>query len=235
MVFIQNSNYLQFLAELGVGGAHPGGINLSKALFKHENIQRGLDILDVGCGTGQTAAYLASYYQANVTGIDIHPLMIEKARQRMQKAHLAVNLIEGSIEQTPIEKESFDFILAESVLAFVNQKRALQEIYRLLKKGGRFIAIEFTLSATLPSQLAQDIQQFYGFESLLTKKDWVTLLQQARFHNIRIQKNKSISSQHEFHFSQHIEPELLDVMDQHITMNEKYGKYLDYRVYSCTK
>lgn len=235
MVFIQNSNYLQFLAEFGVGGAHPGGINLSKVLFEHENIQRGLDILDVGCGTGQTAAYLASVYQANVTGIDAHPLMIEKARLRMQKAHLAVKLIEGSIEQTSIEKESFDFILAESVLTFVNQQRALQEIYRLLKKGGRLITIEFTLPATLPSQLAQDIQQFYGFESLLTKKDWVTLLQQAGFHNIRIQKNKSISSQHEFHFSQHIEPELLDVMDQHMKMNEKYGKYLDYRIYSCTK
>ncbi|WDV08489.1 MULTISPECIES: class I SAM-dependent methyltransferase [Lysinibacillus] len=235
MFIIQSSNYLQFLAKFGIGGAHPGGINLSKALFEHENIQRGVDILDVGCGTGQTAAYLASFYQANVTGIDVHPLMIEKARQRMQKTHLAVNLIEGSIEQTSIEKESFDFILAESVLAFVNQQRALQEIYRLLKKGGRFIAIEFTLPAILPSQLAQEIQQFYGFESLLTKKDWVTLLQQAGFHNIRIQKNKSISSQHEFHFSQHIEPELLDVMDEHMTMNEKYGKYLDYRIYSCTK
>lgn len=235
MFIIQSSNYLHFLAKFGIGGAHPGGINLSKAIFDHENIQRGVDILDVGCGTGQTAAYLASFYQANVTGIDVHPLMIEKARQRMQKTHLAVNLIEGSIEQTSIEKESFDFILAESVLAFVNQQRALQEIYRLLKKGGRFIAIEFTLPATLPSQLAQEIQQFYGFESLLTKKDWVTLLQQAGFHNIRIQKNKSISSQHEFHFSQHIEPELLDVMDEHMTMNEKYGKYLDYRIYSCTK
>lgn len=141
MFIIQSSNYLQFLAKFGIGGAHPGGINLSKALFEHENIQRGVDILDVGCGTGQTAAYLASFYQANVTGIDVHPLMIEKARQRMQKTHLAVNLIEGSIEQTSIEKESFDFILAESVLAFVNQQRALQEIYRLLKKGAALLPL----------------------------------------------------------------------------------------------
>lgn len=233
--FIQSSNYLKFLAKFGVGGAHPGGINLSKALLKKENIEQASDILDVGCGTGQTAAYLASFYQANVTGIDIEPLMIKKARQRMQKAYLPVNLLEGTIEQTSLEKESFDLILAKSVLAFVNQQRALREIYRLLKKGGRFIAIEFTLPATLSPQLAQDIQQFYGFESLLTKKDWVTLLQRAGFQDIHIQKNKSISSQHEFHFSTDIEPEIVNVMDQHMTMNEKYGNFLDYRIYSCTK
>ncbi len=90
--------------------------------------------------------------------------------------------------QTSLPNESYDMILAESVLAFVDQQRALQEIYRLLKRGGRFIAIEFTMPELLPSQLVEDIQQFYGFNALLMKKDWVVLLQQAGFHNIRIQK-----------------------------------------------
>lgn len=126
-------------------------------------------------------------------------------------------------------------ILAESVLAFVDQQRALQEIYRLLKRGGRFIAIEFTMPELLPSQLVEDIQQFYGFNALLMKKDWVVLLQQAGFHNIRIQKNKSISSKPEFNFSKDIESELYDKMDQHIAMSVKYEKILDYRIYSCTK
>ena len=235
MVFIQGSNYLEFLAKFGVGGAHPGGINLSKELFKTESIQQTSHILDVGCGTGQTAAYLAAHFQANVTGLDINPIMIEKARRRMKKTRLPVNIIQGSIVQTSLPIESFDLILAESVLAFVNQQRALQEIYRLLKKGGRFIAIEFTIPELLPSQLADDIQQFYGFDALLMKKDWIALLQQAGFHNIRIQKNKSISSKPEFYFSKDIESELYDIMDQHIAMNVKYEKILDYRIYSCTK
>ena len=153
-----------------------------------ENIEQNAHILDVGCGTGQTAAYLASSYQANVTGLDIQPIMIEKARQRMHKARLPVKLIQGSIEQTSLGSESFDLILAESVLAFVNLQQALQEIYRLLKKGGRFIAIEFTIPKTLRTELADDIQQFYGFQSLLMKKDWVRLLHQAGFYEIRIQK-----------------------------------------------
>lgn len=85
VVFIQGATYLEFLAKFGVGGAHPGGINLSKELFKAESIQQTSHILDVGCGTGQTAAYLATHFQANVTGIDINPIMIEKARHRMKK------------------------------------------------------------------------------------------------------------------------------------------------------
>lgn len=235
MIRIQGSHYLAFLAQFGIGGAHPGGINLSKALFSTENITPGADILDVGCGTGQTAAYLATAYQASVTGIDIHPVMIKKAQKRMQKARLPVRLLQGSIEKTSLPNESFDLILTESVLAFVNQQQALQEIYRLLKKSGRFIAIEFTKPTTLPPELADDIQQFYGFKSLLMKKDWVKLLQQAGFHDIRIQKNQSISSKPEFDVSAAIESEFYEVMDQHLAMNEKYQPFLDYRIYTCTK
>jgi len=235
VVFIQGSNYLQFLAKFGVGGAHPGGINLSKEIWKAESIQSTSHLLDVGCGTGQTAAFLASHYAANVTGLDINPIMIEKAHHRMKKARLPVNIIQGSIEETSLPNEAFDFVLAESVLAFVDKQRALQEIFRLLKQGGRLVAIEFTIPTLLSSQLTDDIQQFYGFDALLTKKDWVALLQQTGFQDIRIQKNKTISTKPEFDVSKHIESELYDVMDQHISMNEKYENILDYRIYSCSK
>ncbi|MCK1987648.1 class I SAM-dependent methyltransferase [Lysinibacillus fusiformis] len=235
MVFIQNSNYLQLLAKFGVGGAHPGGINLSKEIMKNESILPASHILDVGCGTGQTAAFLASHYAAHVTGIDINPIMIEKARHRMKKGHLSVNVIQGSIEETTLPNEAFDFVLAESVLAFVNKQRALQEIFRLLKKGGRLIAIEFTVPMLLSTLQADDIQQFYGFDALLTKKDWVALFQETGFQDIRIQKNKDISSKPEFHISKDIESTLYDVMDQHLRMNEKYDTILDYRIYICTK
>lgn len=85
MFIIQNSKYLDILSKLGIEGAHPGGINLTKEIFKRENINRKSYILDVGCGTGQTAAYLAYKYGAKVTGIDINPTMVAKARRRMKK------------------------------------------------------------------------------------------------------------------------------------------------------
>jgi len=154
----------------------------------------------------------------------------------MKKRHLPVKIIEASIEQVPLRDEQFDLIISESVLSFVNKSKALDEIYRLLKYGGRFIAIEFTINQMLDDKSKQEIEQFYGFDTLSMKKDWVTLFNNAGFQTIRIRKNhQSISSTPEFQHSQNIEPELYDVMNQHIEMNLKYDGILDYRIYYCTK
>ena len=88
MILIQNSKYLDFLSKFGIGGAHPGGLNLTKKLFKEEDINSTSEILDVGCGTGQTAAYLAYRYGAKVTGIDVNPIMVVKAKRRIKKQNL---------------------------------------------------------------------------------------------------------------------------------------------------
>ncbi|MGE7945395.1 class I SAM-dependent methyltransferase [Lysinibacillus sp. NPDC093688] len=232
---IQNSIYLEFLSKFGVGGAHPGGINLTKELFKAESISKNAYILDVGCGTGQTAAYLAEQYEAKVTGIDINAEMVAKAKRRMKKNRLPVKIIKCSIEQVPLRDHTFDFIISESVLSFVNKPNALKEIFRLLKNGGRFIAIEFTIHQPLEEKVEKEILQFYGFDSCSMKKDWVALLNEAGFNNIRIQKNKSIFSIPELHHSKDIAPELYEVMDKHFDMNLKYEGILDYRIYSCTK
>ncbi|EON70500.1 methyltransferase [Lysinibacillus sphaericus OT4b.31] len=235
MVVFQNSKYLDFLSKFGVGGAHPGGINLTKAIFKTEQVSKASHILDVGCGTGQTAAFLASNYGAKVMGIDINSIMVAKAKKRMKKTHLPVTIMQGSIEKMPLPDRKFDFIIAESVLSFVNKPSALKEIFRLLKDGGRFIAIEFTINRQLEAKTEQEIKQFYGFDSFFMKKDWVALFKQVGFKNIRIQKNKFISSVPEYQYSKDIEPEHYELMEKHYDLNLKYEGILDYRVYSCTK
>lgn len=235
MFLIQYSKYLELLSKLGIGGAHPGGINLTKKIFEKENINTTSQILDVGCGTGQTAAYLAYKYGAKVTGIDINATMVAKAKRRMKKKRLPVKIIHGPIEKIPLPDNLFDFIISESVLSFVNKPSALNEIFRLLKDGGRFIAIEPTINERLKEKEENEIKQFYGFDSLSMKKDWVALLKQAGFVHIRIQKNTSIDSVPDFHYSDDIEPELYEIMEKHFDIIFKYQGSLDYRVYSCTK
>ncbi len=235
MTLIQNSKYLDFLSKFGIGGAHPGGLNLTKKIFKLEDINNTSKILDVGCGTGQTAAYLAYKYGAKVTGIDVSPTMVAKAKKRIKKNRLPVKIIQGSIEEIPLPDNHFDFIISESVLSFVNKPRALNEIFRLLKSGGRFVAIEQTILQRLSENEESEIKQFYGFESLNMKKDWVALLNQAGFEHIRIQKNSSIDSEPDFHFSDDIEPKLYKIMEKHFDITSKYIGVLDYRIYSCTK
>jgi ubiquinone/menaquinone biosynthesis C-methylase UbiE len=232
---IQDFKYLDVLAKFGVGGAHPGGLNLTKEIMGIENINSTSQILDVGCGTGQTAAYLASTYGANVTGIDIDPIMVTKAKQRIKNNRLPVKIMQGSIENIPLPDQLFDFILSESVLSFVNQPKALNEISRLLKSDGRFIAIEHTVIKQLTEKDENEIKQFYGFHSLNTQEDWVASLNQAGFEQILIQKSTIIESEPDYHFSEEIEPELYEIMAKHIELTSKHLGDLDYRIYLCTK
>ena len=175
VILIGTSIYLDFLSKFGIGGAHPGGINLTKEIFKTEEINKTSHILDVGCGTGQTAAYLAARYGAKVTGMDINPIMIEKAKNRMTKYQLPVKIIQGSIEK-PVKGWEFDFIISESVLSFVNKPKSLKEIFRLLKNGGRFIANELTINKRLETN-EEEIKQFYGLDSVLMEKEWIALFE----------------------------------------------------------
>jgi len=239
VVLIGSSIYLDVLSKLGVGGAHPGGLNLTKEIFKSEKINETSHILDVGCGTGQTAAYLASQYGAKVLGIDINPIMVEKARDRMDKYQLPVEIIQGSIETCPLMDGTFDFIISESVLSFVNKPRALKEIFRLLKNGGRFFANELTFNRELETTDEEEIKQFYGLDSLLMEKDWIALLKQTGFIHIKNRMQKPLITQNdstpEFQFSDYIKPEFYTVLNQHFNIMGKYQGVLDYRIFSCTK
>ncbi|MEH7393262.1 class I SAM-dependent methyltransferase [Bacillus sp. JJ1503] len=227
------------MSKFGVGGAHPGGIQLTKEIFMLEELNNTSHILDVGCGTGQTAAYLASKYGVKVTGMDINPIMVKKAKIRMKKHQLPVEIIQGSIEECPLKSNHFDFIISESVLAFVNKPRSLKEIFRLLKKEGRFIANELTINHPLKKSEIEEIKQFYGLDHVLTENEWITLMEQTGFKNIKISRNQHSILQDnpdvEFQYSVYIEPELYSVFLQHFNLMAKYQGALDYRIFSCTK
>jgi ubiquinone/menaquinone biosynthesis C-methylase UbiE len=232
-------SYLEFLAKFGVGGAHPGGINLTKDVLSEENIKSDAYILDAGCGTGQTTAYLYNQYKSNVFGLEINPIMLEKAKNRFESQNLPIQLVSGSVEEIPFKDETFDFVLSESVLAFVNKPRALKELFRVLKKDGRFIANEMTINKKLSTVDENEIKQFYALDSLLCEEDWQKLLTETGFKDIHIKKEKQAISHGnhtpEFNFSHNFEPELFDVLNQHGSIVIKYHDVLSYRIITCSK
>ncbi|WHY84176.1 class I SAM-dependent methyltransferase [Neobacillus novalis] len=231
--------YIDFLAKFGVGGAHPGGIPLTKNMLTGENITKNTAILDAGCGTGQTTAYLSQQYNANVYGLELNPIMLEKAKTRFETLQLPIQLFQGSIEDIPFEDQTFDIILSESVLAFVNKPTALREFYRVLKSGGRLIANEMTINTKLSPLEEAEIKKFYGLDSLLLEEDWKRILETTGFQNIELQSQPQTMSQgnpaQEFNFSKNFEPELFDILNQHGNIVIKYHDILSYRTIFCTK
>ncbi|MBS0350081.1 MAG: class I SAM-dependent methyltransferase [Proteobacteria bacterium] len=106
------------------------------ALLPHS--LNGLNILDLGCGSGWYAEQLLKA-GAVVTAIDVNHQMVELTRKRVQN-HAQV--IQANLEE-PLEflaSESFDVILAPLVIHYVKDWFALmKELARLLKKNGLFI------------------------------------------------------------------------------------------------
>ncbi|WP_074432841.1 class I SAM-dependent methyltransferase [Neobacillus jeddahensis] len=212
---------------------------MTQNILSEENITKNSTILDAGCGTGQTAAYLSQQYKAHVFGLEINPIMLEKAKSRFQKLRLPIQLIQGSIENIPFNDQTFDFILSESVLAFVNKPKALKEFYRVLKTGGRFLANEMTINKRLTPQEEAEIMNFYSVDSLLLSEDWDRILQDAGFQNIEINKQKlDLSHENnspEFNFSKDFEPELFHILNEHGNIVIKYQDVLSYRIIKCSK
>src|SRR3989442_15462321 len=96
---------------------------------------RGERVLEVGCGTGSDLLQFAKH-GAIATGVDITPAHLELARQRV--GHLAT-IVEGDGRHLPFPDASFDYVYSHGVLHHSDEPRKMvEEIYRVLRPGGRF-------------------------------------------------------------------------------------------------
>ncbi|MFV8829108.1 class I SAM-dependent methyltransferase [Alkalihalobacterium sp. APHAB7] len=182
--------YMDALAKLGVGGAHPGGLSLTENLIKAEELDAHSRVLDIGCGTGQTSAYVYNQFKCQITACDIHPLMIEKANERFKQLELPLQAIMASSEALPFPDQHFDFVISESVTAFTNIEQSLKEFYRVLKKGGKLLAIEMTHDGTLATDDLKEIKKFYVLKKIMTKEGWQKALKDGQFSAIQIDRFK---------------------------------------------
>jgi ubiquinone/menaquinone biosynthesis C-methylase UbiE len=105
---------------------------------------RPLTILDVGCGTGVFAARLREALpQAKVWGVDLVAAMLAKGRSRWQSHRGYVVPVQGDSEQLPFCEGAFDVVTcSNSFHHYPHQQRAVAEMYRVLKPGGRLILVD---------------------------------------------------------------------------------------------
>lgn len=234
-----NYTYLDCLVSFGVGGAHPGGLQLTKSILSRESIDQEKSILDVGCGTGQTSAYIAEKYRCSVTSLDCNNTMLEKAKQRFSSLNLDINVKYGSVENLPFNDASFDFILSESVTSFTEVPLTLQEFKRVLKPKGVLLAIEMVLEDSLSEKELKEIIDFYAVPYLLTESEWYNLFQKAGFKQISLEKFKQqfdgndIDSVPDFLLSENIDDQLLEVLEKHEHLITTYSKKLGFYIFRC--
>ncbi|MBZ9859286.1 bifunctional demethylmenaquinone methyltransferase/2-methoxy-6-polyprenyl-1,4-benzoquinol methylase UbiE [Mesorhizobium sp. CA12] len=109
----------------------------------------GWKVLDVAGGTGDIAFRIieASQRQAHATVLDINGSMLAVGRDRAEKLGLAAStdFVEANAEELPFEDDSFDaYTVAFGIRNVPRIEVALDEAYRVLKRGGRFLCLEFS-------------------------------------------------------------------------------------------
>jgi len=234
-----NYSYTDCLAIFGVGGAHPGGLQLTKELLSREKIDETTSILDAGCGTGQTSAYIAEQYRCKVTSLDCNKLMLDKARQRFLSLHSPIEIQQGSTENLPFSEGIFDIILSESVISFTDVSLTIPEFKRVLKPNGVLLAIEMVLEKSLSEEELKTIVNFYGVSQILTENEWKTLFQRAKFKQVSVEKfnlqidENNVQNATDFSLSENIDDEFFEILEKHMHFTKVYKDVLGFRLFRC--
>ncbi len=131
---------------------------------------RTLDVLDVGCGTGFLALLFAARGH-RVTGVDVAPQMIERARAKATAQGLAVTFRIDDAEALQDPDASYDLVVCRHLLwTLPNPQQALAEWVRVTRPGGRVAVIdgEWRNAAPIRSTETNTMHTAYGEDVVAT-------------------------------------------------------------------
>ena len=120
------------------------GAPLTQALVEYAEVERGMSVLDIACGTGEPAISIATQLDGTgeVIATDISPEPLKVAEQRARERKLGnISFQQADAHDLPFQDERFDRVTSRLGLMFFQDiPRALGEIRRVLKPCGRFAA-----------------------------------------------------------------------------------------------
>jgi arsenite methyltransferase len=134
--------------------------------FSLGRLERGEHVADLGCGAGTDTLIAAQMVGPNgrVTGVDMTPEMLAKARAAATEMGAAnVDFVEAEIERLPFPDESLDVVISNGVIDLVPDKDAVfGEIFRVLKPGGRIQIADVTIQQPVSDEGRRNIDLWTG-------------------------------------------------------------------------
>ncbi|MBN1763314.1 MAG: class I SAM-dependent methyltransferase [Methanomicrobia archaeon] len=187
------SYYFELQASWGLT-KHMGGLEATRELIEACKINNDSHVLDVGCGVGITACYLAEEYGCNVVGIDLSELMVERSKERAKRKNVEdkVEFTIGDAQNLPFTEGVFDAVMCESVVAFAKDKQqVIREYARVTKLGGYVGMNEVTWVETPPPELVAYLSRALGHAEFLNPAGWKVLLEQAGLTGVAARVHKT--------------------------------------------
>jgi ubiquinone/menaquinone biosynthesis C-methylase UbiE len=130
-----------------------------------------------------------------VLGLDFSDTMLVKAKENAQKLGFTnVEFLKGDIEEMPVTSDSVDVVVSNCVLNLVPDKeKAFSEIYRVLKKEGRFSISDVVIKGILPKGLKDDAVMYAGCVSgAIQKEEYLGIITKTGFKSVVVNKEKEI-------------------------------------------
>jgi len=186
-------DYVDVLALVGAGTAHPGGEAATRFWLSQLRLSADDRVLEVGCGTGRTACEIARRCSCSVTAVDTHAGMIERARERAARLGASVHFRKVRGGALPYPDESFTVVVAESVAVFNRIQPLLREWRRVLQPGGTAVDTEMCAAAPLPGVARQTFASLYGARQVPSIAGWKSEFERAGFDSVRVVQSGPVS------------------------------------------
>jgi ubiquinone/menaquinone biosynthesis C-methylase UbiE len=181
--------YFDLQASMG-HTKHLGGEQATRRLVELCHLEPGETLLNVGSGSGISAAYVAKNYDCNVVGVDLLPGMIHSAENWAREQGLAHRLEFrfGDAQELPFESNKFDVVICESVNTFVPDKaKAIREYFRVVKPGG-YVGMSEAIWVNNPSDSMEKIIVNVTGQQFQPTEVWESLLESSGLVDIIAEK-----------------------------------------------
>ena len=185
--------YFDLQAKVGIT-RHPGGLKTTRELIELCRIDRDTFVLDVGCGIGMSACYIAKKSGSRVVGVDISEKMIARSKERAEREGVKgkVEFQVADAQNLPFEDDLFDIVISESATAFAEHKQsAINQYVRVIKPGGYVALNETTWIKTQPPvELVEYLYHTVGGFKPETVDGWRELLERSGLNDIQVKTYK---------------------------------------------
>ena len=142
-------------------------VNLNRVMLEKAQIEPAAQVLDLGCGNGNTATWLCQSACCQVTGIDLSGVRInhatESLRDQAPEVSARLTFEKASATDLPFDADSFSHVWSQATIYHIPDKeKTLQEVYRVLKPGGLFVFDDLTKPRPDISDKVLDFVQLGG-------------------------------------------------------------------------